>query len=65
MPKSKGLSTLARQNGRSRQREWQLAQKAAGNCIQCGRKREKNAAHCVKCQKKVNQRKYETRRLSA
>ncbi len=60
--KSKGLSDLARQNGRSRQREWQLAQKAAGNCVQCGRKRERNAAHCVKCQKKANQWKYESRR---
>lgn len=37
----------------SRQREWQKIQKALGNCIICGKKRERLAMRCDGCQEQL------------
>jgi hypothetical protein len=41
----------------SRQRRWQIAQKAKGNCARCGKPRGENgtAELCERCRKKNNQ----------
>ena len=40
----------------SKQRRWQIKQKKLGNCVNCGKKRKKNAQYCDKC--KIKNKKY-------